>query len=709
MRDKNPFISAYITEKVSETRELLPFYSFLPYQSFREQLEQQNNAFLAGRKGVGKSMLLKVYEPEMMSLIWNSNDAEHITAREAMPRAVVGAYFNLSTPDARLSLFRGRGRDDSWWLAAYSDYLNCILFEKAVAAIRMMCSVKTWSKASGFEGRNPLQDRAVIRHIIASLRRESSGFDSVTSITSLENYFLEKKTSWMRFLNDTNPLPVAHPPDSMLMLGIPLFALTSAINSVASRPSKLRLFILIDQYEALFDQRKALDLRPIFNQAMHSATRGGVGVEFKIGTRHYAFRNLNLPGSSGQIEFNREAVILDMDTSRDSWYPEFAEDLFRKRLASIQSAGSLPRGAGNFRKLVPGLKPRDEAEAYRGKSGQNIQKHLRCFERRWSEYGFADATIENIMRASGLRDVHPLTATIACIGLTRWIRDGRAEPLFKIQLPGRISARLDDQIIENARELVRLIEWRYEHGEAKARKHDKTLRAIDDFIHDVEEAALFILASSYKNQRKIVCGFDSILKISSGVALVLIEILFQAYKLLIADGGDPLTDPIPIKHQSTAVYQVAGEWYAQMPLKHDYGITIQTLIRGLGRSFSKLQVEPTVPEPAPNGFSVKSLGLNLFELDGRSPRSEPRALISEAVSWGFLEEKQHQDKSKGSPPRASYRLNRVLCPYFGITPISKKDPMYVDDIVAFVSDTLAEKTPVEIQRRLKVPPARLPL
>src|SRR5688500_6145729 len=101
MDDRNPFSVAYLTEASLGTDELVTRYSFLPFKYVRAQLSATTNVFLVGRKGVGKTMILKVFEPEFQQLIYDSDEAEHKTIREGLPDATLGLYLNLASPTAR--------------------------------------------------------------------------------------------------------------------------------------------------------------------------------------------------------------------------------------------------------------------------------------------------------------------------------------------------------------------------------------------------------------------------------------------------------------------------------------------------------------------------------------------------------------------------------------------------------------------------------
>jgi hypothetical protein len=690
MSEHNPFSQAYLTEASLTTDDLLERYSFLPFLHVQTQLSSTTNAFLVGRKGVGKTMILRVFEPEFQRLIYKSDQAEHRKIRERLPQGTLGLYLNLASPGARLTLFQGHGFDERWWLRAYSDFLNTVLLEMAFEALDSMLAVPEWLEANRGKGGDSLE--AVAPGLLERLRNESSEYDRIASVPALRNHLRSRIQHWSRYVNRDPSTP--QPPAVPLALGVPLFALVSSVRAAKMLRKPFRVFLLVDQYESLYQHRNVIDFRPAFNQAMYEASRGGTGVEFKIGTRQYSYRNLNLLEKGGRIESGREMIEIPLDDLANRFYHKFAIELFSKRLTSV--AGHLRQPTTVLRpyECLPSLTPTEEARRYVGESTSDLPKHLSVFSQHWESYGVNHSELNDALSDAHVREAEPLIATLACIAVTRWLRDGTRAPVgFGLvrKSAGRVGLR------DGLTQSVEHIAERYALGSAAARKRSAALRAIDDFVRDVEHAALFHLASAYKNQRKYYAGLDSIIRLSSNVAVVLIEILRAAYDQHILDGGSVFGEPVKIEVQSEAIYRVSESWFNRVPSECDFGETLQQLIRGWGVSFRKLQLEATVPQPCPNGFSFKGDVLSSGLDEACTPRNDARVLLSEAVNWGLLEEHEHQDKRRGQPKRRKLYLNRVFCPYFGVSEIRRKDPIYVRALEAFTADVLRGDTPDEVK------------
>lgn len=688
--EPNPFAVSYITEASYTPKELLERYSFLPFLQLQRQISSPTNVFVLGRRGVGKTMLLKLFDPDLMEQVYLSDNQELIKVRKVVPPATVGVYLNLSSPDAKVNLFQGHDRDARWWMLAFSDYLNCILLKGALRSIDRMISISPWCEAAGLRS-NSWHDGTVIRRLMVDLRQESSAFNRVSNRKGLDSFLDKRIGNWRRFLN--NDSSAKESPETPLPLGVTLFRLTDCIRRANVFANTFRLFVLVDQYENLYHRRRIIDFRPVFNEAMYTASRGGTGVEFKLGARRYSYGNLRFLDGDGRIEESREVTEVDLDRMATKFYRLFAIDLFRKRLrvSGLQGSKAVQLAA----ERLPALTAREETELYLGKDkeqGVHV-KHFAPFLERWEALGLDRRRSEEIVRNAGLWDGNPLTTTLTCIALTRWLREGGRNTPVGCQKRGDAS-NLVEKMHFYALELMKWIDRRYE-GPAISN------RAIDNFVRDAEQVALFILASSYKNQKKFFAGIESIIRVSSNVALVFIEVLGKCYDLLLFDGGDPFRDPIGPHIQSTAIYAISEAWYKQIPSQGDYAESLQELVSGLGVNFRKLQLEPSAPDPSPNGFSISNEQRGGLTGAGENPREDPRRLLLEAVSWGVLEEKTHQDKSRGRAPRTKYYLNRILCPYFGISELEKKDPMYVHDLERFISDIVNGREPEEVAARLR--------
>jgi hypothetical protein len=682
--NRNPFDQPYLTEGISTPSELLAYYSFQPFNCVRREVASPGNVFLLGRKGVGKTMILKVFDADLLSEIYRQ-ERSYEEQRPQLPKATVGLYINLASAFLRVREFAGRQRSVEWWHNAFGDFLNYTFLQVLLKNLSMLTSIPGWCQASDWRI-DKLEDRPdIMGDMLAALRDESGVFDSVLDCDGLQAALRARLRDWARFLNRQDG---ADAPSNPLALGLPLFRVAEVLRRY--QPS-LRILLLVDQYETLHSYKAPVDLRPVFNQAMYEAARGGTGVEFKIGCRPYAFGDLKLPGANAAIERGREIAFVDLDRRADGYFPDFVAELFAKRLQQV-AGRPLADPKVVSRQYVPALSAPDEAQRYVQHARTDPVRHLTAYTDWWQRHGLTKSAVQSVVDEIPLTDCPPLVAVLTAIALTRWLGGKSAQRPFAIQPPALATRERKDLLVHYGRGIRSALENRYALGSQKSRQAMATTRAADDFVGDCEAAALFRIASAYKNQRKFFSGFDTIARVSSNVAVVFIDIMKTAWDLvLLREDATPL-GPIPPEIQSEAVYTVSESWYARIAREYENGQRQEGFLRGLGSGFRRLQMDLTVRVPAPNGFSVGSGG---SESTIRATE-DPSELLRELVAWGLLEEAEHQDKSPGRPKRRKYYLNRILCPYFGITEGHHKDPFYVRNISVFTTALLQARLPDEM-------------
>jgi hypothetical protein len=704
MTTLNPFILSYLTEGSLTPQELLQRYSFAPLRYLNQNLASGNNVFLIGRPGVGKTMLLKIFTPEMMSQIYESTNAEHARIRDLLPLGTVGVYLNLATPDSRLDQFQGRSYADNWWLQAYADYLNTFLFDQTCYAIEAMFEVTEWCKRNQVKTTKPLERADLCKLLLQNLRKESSSFEPLQSFDEIRLFFRQRLQQWSRFTNSDDES--AAPKFLFPRLGRPLFHLVSAMRECDLLATPFRLFVIVDQYENLYDSKDIIDYRPIFNEAIRAASRGGTGVEFKIGSRQWVYKQFELPAKSGKIEIGREAIEINLDEVAKNFYKRLAKDIFQKRLSQVLS---VTRASDlDPKRYLPELRAIEEAQLYVGE-GSTVTKHISPFQSRWRGYGFKVHECEAIVASARLTEANVLVGTLACIAITRWLRGGmKGQPVGCSPIEDELSRpekaasylkvlikKIQQEVIPNTR------------GEPKALTKEN--RAIANFVHDAKVPALFQLASYYKNLRRYYSGFETIARLSSNVAVVLIELLQAIYDRALLSGND-LSNKVSPKLQSEAIYRVSANRFERISREFDYGETHREILKRLGAVLRSLQIELTAPHPSPNRFSVDAVQIEKTIPGQATPRNDARVWLNEAVSWGLLERYEHEDKGRGRPKRVKYCLNRILCPYFGLSEVWQKDPPYVNDINAFFKALSDGKVPTEFSdllTRSEAQPAKL--
>jgi len=690
----NPFNQSYLTESITSPSELLAHYSFAPMKYVHTEVARETNVFLLGRKGVGKTMVLKLFDADLTAEIFEGSQ-RYRGVRKLMPRSAVGVYLNLASPMVRVRSFAGRGHPPHWWRAAFADYLNYLLLSHLLKNLETLTSNESWCEACGWGAGTFSAATELVSTVLAALRDESAEFDDVTTYEELKRFVRQRLRAWTRFLNRD----VEFPPARWLSFCMPLFRIAEVLRD---EHPKLRLLLLVDQYETLHSYHHTVDLRPIFNRAMYEASRGGTGLELKLGCRPYAQGDLKLPEGLGAIETGREVSTVDLDSLAPKYFEPFMAELFAKRLLEANLIAARPKKPKELaNEYLPGLGPIEEAGLYVRNAHLESSRHLAPFADEWKRHGIHEDAVVRVFDESGMSDCDVLVAVLTGIAITKWLRKRRrtSPPLRGME---KVEGRLDEQISAYAPRVLNAIATRYKTGTTTARKAGGTARSADDHVRAYEQTALFRIASSYKNQRKVHAGFESLVAISSNVALAFIEIMKTAWDLVMLKPGTRRIKAIPPRLQSRAVYSVSESWFRRISREYDFGDRQTRFLRSLGSAFRAIQLDIGSPVSAPNGFSIVDAALPSEEL---SPDESAAALLISLVNWGLLEEALHQDKTSGRPKRRKLYINRILCPYLGLTEKRLRDPIYVKDLDSFMDALLTEggTPPEELRKRAGAP------
>jgi hypothetical protein len=682
---RNPFDQPYLTEGVTNPSDLLAQYSFLPLKHVFQKLAPKENVLLIGRRGVGKTMILRLFDSEMVAEIYRQSRA-HNDAREYLLSDTVGIYLNLASPILRLKEFSGRGHDENWWRRAFADYFSYLALDIAIRGCCTLSSLQEWRTANRWKGAalEDVQNQRALAETLSQL----SGLDDARNLDSLAAAISRRLTAWVTFLNRDSETP----PTNLVQIGEPLYLLAKVLGRFRKG---IRILLLIDQYEVLHSLSGRIDLRPVFNEAMYSSARGGTGVEFKIGTRRYSFGDLKLFDSQTGLEDGREVSFVDLDAMAVKYFHGFAAELLAKRLANVGIRlvpGPSLKVAQHY---LPGLAPVDEAARLAANARESTRRALDPYLKTWSDLGVSHSVGEAVANEVFSEELSPLITSLTALYLTHWLgRRSRRLPAW-VSASARSSPEVQLETLGVAMRDALLS--RYKSGTAKARKSLKT-RAADDLVSSWEETALFHLASAFKNQRKHFASFETISRISSNVALVFLQIMRTAWELQSLRTDASPSQPIAPEIQSEAVYSVSREWALKIGREYEHGVVQDRFLRALGANLRAVQMSPHATVPTPNGFSTNS--------DDPSPgqlslgTDSGRGLLNTLVNSGLLEESEHQDKTRGRPRRRKYYVNRVLCPYFAITDKHIKDPFYVEDLSDFISSLMHGEQPPEIKKLL---------
>ncbi|MES1933012.1 tetratricopeptide tpr 1 repeat-containing protein [Salinisphaera shabanensis T35B1] len=393
-------------------------------------------------------------------------------------------------------------------------------------------------------------------------------------------------------------------------------------------------FIRIDQYEQLDtlngrDHDFGTDCAKLIHKML--AARDST-VSYRIGTRHYAWPTRpEILSTDDSLENKRDFSFIDIDEKlrrsenvRTWIFPEFAEDIFRRRLS--ESAYSFDPQCDDLIGAVFG-KARDPlaiANSYvtSPKARQNVAVQPGAPTEQWRKF-IEDLAVGDI-----------LSAVLA----QAWVRQRAPEKRALVhEPPSKAPYPWDKEY------------WRKERI----------------------QQALMQIASRHK-QQLYWAGRADLLALSGGNILVFLFLCEHVWEAWLRDiRGASLSAALPsidFEIQSQGIREASEDWFAKQPEGRNARWR-RHFINRLGRHFSSSLIsDESMSYPGSNGFSVKT-----EELEADRQLS---GFLRECVSYGDLYEFRHTSKTKGET-RVKYYLAPIFSPRFSIPCRHTKEPEYV--------------------------------
>ncbi|MCR9136421.1 MAG: hypothetical protein NXI27_10535 [Alphaproteobacteria bacterium] len=615
----NPFHHLYAGEKVNPAEFVQIFSNKLVKHA--NPVFQAGHVVLSGVQGSGKSMLYKLFDPAVR--------IAYADLREPFPVArdfsnYIGAGINVNT--ARCNEFGNRRVADDVTAKEilFGDFFNYLVCSDILRSVCLLG--KNGSVRKDLEiGWTPEKIQGFVE-----LVRDDPVWEGYLSkaatMDELQERMRGREHKYRRFLNFNDRELDPEVANSKTSIGEPAKVIARALRSSGIVSEKTEFFILVDQYEELAtinDQEDGADYRSVVNKCISRDPT----LSYRIGTRGYAWRNhINVFGSKGHLEQDRDYKLVELDVKlreqevrKTSIYPDFANDVFLRRLKFLATPGSRRANAKRISDaLGNSLLPREEARTLAGKSPTSALKT----EDTWP------AWIREQLQ--GLVQEDPLSAMLGEI----WYRQKG--------VPGKPTE----------------LEW-----ESKAKQYWKKERV---------ELALLKIAGR-RRQRAIYSGEGDILGLSGGNILVFLSLcqyIWDYASQASSNRGEAPELPISETIQTISVFQTARTWLDRIPSDYGRSDDRYKLIQTLGEKFAtSLHNDEKMSNPGQNGIS-----LSIEEL---RQNQDIFSFLVEAVDYGNLTMVEHATRSKDRKRRLKFYLNPLYCPIFRIPYQHTKEPKYI--------------------------------
>ena len=634
----NPFQELYLTEALEDPELYLSWFSPTVLTGQTEALFRIGNVVLSGTNGTGKTMLLRLFSPEVQ--------AAHLRLHpdiktEGVLRRVLGIGINFVHAGFS-SLGKRPLRSDprenlEVWSLLLGDLINYYLINELYTALAFLNS-KAGQPLAAFLGANTDAER--VKDFSAWLAQRPSWFGYLERCNSADSVTIaiRERLNVIRSFVNWN---VEHLPDDILRtkteIGRPLADAREGLRAFGLLPQDIPLCVTIDQYETLLhiDYATAhtpeLSVGRSFCRVVNTfLARRDPAVSFKVGVRPYSWgRELRIYGSDAVLELGRDYQRVDLDDllrrgeDTASWiFPDFARDVAARRLTATLRGEPV-----DYKDWLPtaleSLTPTQEVARYSRRRDEALVPRLgewplpwlNLLKKKYADDAFAGLLTEVWMaqeadRAGSLGEKPPL--------------DDKGAP------------------------------WNREYWQ-KERKE-----------------ALLVQIASECRQRKLYAGWNTILTLSGGNILVFLSLCREIWDLgqRAASKAGGAQTRFSAELQSQAIWSVSAAWIRKQEEFPDGG-TRKRFITRFGIAARKaLIADKKLSYPGRTGFSVADDELETSE------RKSTRDFLDSAADFGGLVKLRHTTKERDRKPRHKWYLFPVLCPQFDIPPTRTKEPYY---------------------------------
>lgn len=671
----NPFLDPRAADSLNGKDFVRCFSPYLV--DHMPEVFSQGNVILSGTIGCGKSMLLRLFDPNVRIAYFEKKKPFPLPEQLCH---FIGTGINLSKSgilDIVQRMPPSPTDEELHRLAAiFTDYLNFWLVDDLLESYTLMSSQ---SECFG-ELINPLRSDAFIK----TLTKEDCWFGYLRNCKTLEevrariNYRLNQLRSWANWNVDDIDKEIR---ESKAAVGEPIATTVVSMKQTGLLHTDAVAFVRIDQLEELLHKNPSqAQVTRQFRERIYLALGRRDGrVSYRIGTRKYDNDALAMPGGR-HLEESRDFTIIDFDTilrrgetSKGWLFKGFAEDVFDRRLNA------------SF--------PPDTFKASRTHS---------LFSQFFGTSPSPARMIESIIvnQSTPVESLLPLEKlSPAWAETVKQVYRGQTS-LFK---PARPSYRIDPL---NA---ALMCAWAFQNGGKKglpARHELEDPPTLDKkwpwtvwWRKERMRHALLQLASKHQ-QRLVWWGAQSVLGLSSNNITLFLSIGRETWELwqrsLRSGESLPSFTEAPIEVQQVAIDNISKRWHqnlARQPGRPGGDVRLRFIDRIFAHLRTRLRKDQAMRYPGASGFSILSEEL--------SHHKDLKRLLDECVAWGDLERIEHtskrtDDKVKGG--RHKFYANSILVPFYQIYESHTKEPYYMDtsELLKFASEANALPRNIDI-------------
>lgn len=644
----NPFHELYVGESVGADKFVHLFSNVIVKHALA--LFQPGHVVLKGLPGSGKSMLLNLLKPTIR-LEYERAGQNFPVPDELMK--FVGAGINLKR--SGISDFGQRiigTEQDNLAVSPiyFGDFLNYWVVSDIFSSIKKLSTEKRLSHKIGIDWNE--KSINCFAEKVSQLDCWLGYMEGVKSFADLEQRINKRITNYRAFLNyNTADLPEAMH-NSKTLIGVPISKTVELLKECALIENDTEVYIRIDQYEELAWLDEASNgIGTSYREIIHKLLgMRDTNVSYRIGTRYFAWTgDEKMHGSTARLEKKRNYSVVSIDTvfkrpeNARTWaFPEFAEDIFKRRLQLSPYKFTATKDSLISRVFGVRLSPLEAAKFYVPNAPEKALVLEDGWPNEWKEFLLQ------------LAQNDPLSARLG----EAWARQKGKEGI------------VNNPPTEKPYPWEKKIWW----------KKERT------------EQALMQIASRNR-QQLIWYGKDDLIGLSGGHILVFLSLCQHIWDVWIRDKRNEAIDTemnlpeIDVVVQSAGIRETSNDWVDDI-CNVTGGKERKNFINYLGNQvfYKNLVEDKAMSYPGRNGFSVTTEDFQREETVYQ--------FITDACNYGDLYDAPHTSKSNDKKPRRKFYLNPIFSPFFKIPYAHTKEPMYVklETISLWLSESAALKT-----------------
>lgn len=670
----NPFTEAYVTHTVSD-EHFVRFFSPILVASAGAIL-QAGNVVVKGTQGSGKSMLLRLLDPEIRIAYFNVDPKEESTdTRYPVPpdlRSFISTRVDLNKSGlldiANTLPSQPTSEDLADLTKSFADFFNYWLLRGLLLCIDTICDTP-----EPFDGLVHSDRRDAFAIAVA---QEDCWFDALSGVNdweSLKQAVKERVVAYRAWANGNRELPELVR-RTRTMIGEPLARASEQLKVVGVINAHTCVFATIDQIEALWMQGDGKsELGERLRRELHEVLgKRDNRVSYRIGARRYDWgKGGSLAMRDGrELEEERDFQILDIDallrrdeTAKNWTFRRLAKDVFRRRVQT-----TFPYQAEIPDKL-------HESDQFFGSSPTPQEVVAAAIKK---------PDFDKLLKLDSDWPESWRNAILNC---------------YRKETPDLPSPPPERYPFDPLNALL-LSAWGLQTG-GKGKAPERTHRQLLSPPQSAHEAPwndakkywrkerypLAVLQLISRHQQKMLWwGEAKVLSLCGSNILRFITICRVTWDhwQRLTDGSPPSGEHdaiAPPEIQSDAIFEASRkvrEALMRQPGQPAGDVRSRFLDQIASWLRERLINDKSMSNPGQNGFSLRVSDLN--------QHTELRQLIEEAVGWGDLYEVNHTSKIKSehaSEPRKKYYLNPALSPLYELPEAHTKEPVYatLEDIL----------------------------